>query len=194
MLSILFSGTKGRAENAFVLGDGAFNLPAVSVNAFGEAAMHLRAGAGFGGTGPAAAIEGDNGGRNSQVLPAKAVIVFAVVGRVGKDPVERDVAGGLTHGLGELRGVITWTTTDHCPRKEMRFGVAYDGQFGPLPPTKRPVAFAVHIVGTGVTGLQAGGIYSPLRASVDQAQLPCTLKKGGEQFLKDPFFKSRCSA
>lgn len=189
------TGTNGGTEHPFGLGEGAFDVPALSVGSFGKVGFHLPA---VGRRGRSvrmgARIERNHRGAYAECFAAQTMIVLAVVSGVSEDPSEGDVLGGLRDGGRELRRIVTRTPGDPGAREQVGRRMAHRGEFGPSTPSKGPVALAVHIVGAGMAGLQARGVHGALRPLVDEIQRVSACEHGAKQRVQSPFFRSRCSA
>ncbi len=86
------------------------------------------------------------------------MIVLAVISGVGQQAVQRRMADRLGDSLGELRGVIGRTATDHRTGHQVAGGVADERELGPAAATERPVSFAVDVIRTRVAALETGGV------------------------------------
>ena len=181
-------------KSSFVLGYRTFDLPALAVDSFGKPTVHLGAIAGLGRPGSASSVEWNDGRWNPQFFTAQAMVVFSVVRGIGQYAMERNMGSSLRHRFGKLGRIVAGTAADHGAWKKVGVRVAHHRQFGPAATKERFVAFALYVIRTGVAGFESGGVDGPLRVLVDQVKLASTLENGGEQFVKSPFFKSRCSA
>ena len=168
MLCTIGSCSERGAEASFVLGDRTFDMPSLAVDAVGKAAIHLGAVFGFGKLiGASAWVQRNNGGRDAEFVAAKTVVVFAVVGRIGKHAVEIHPRGRIANGVRELGRVVRRSTRYRGPGPQVGMRLAHDGEFGPIAAIEGLIALTVHKVRTGVTAFQAGGIYGgrrPLRS------------------------------
>src|SRR5579872_3678513 len=96
------------AESALDAGVDAFALPALSIFAPVKAALHLPTVAGLGPFAPVAAgIKRNDRAADAQPLPGQDMVVFAVIARIGQEPVnETQVAGRLPCYRAKLRRVL----------------------------------------------------------------------------------------
>jgi hypothetical protein len=188
------ASSKCGPEPSFVLGYCAFDLPALAVDSFGKPAVHLGAIAGLRRSLSASSVEWNDGRWNPQFFTAQAMVVFSIVRGVGQYAMERNMGSSLRHRFGKLGRIVAGSAAYNGAWKQVGPGIANDGQFGPAAAIERFVAFALYVIRTGVAGFEPRGVDGPLRALVSQAKLARPLENGGEQFVKSPFFSSRCSA
>ena len=189
-LGLLTVGPQARAQEPLVTADGALYLPPVPIDAPVKPPGHLRPIPALGRRMGPSLVQGDQRGANAKLFAAQPVVVLGVVGGIGQQPVERYVPCGLFEGLWKLGRIVAGSLCDHHPGKQVRGGVADYGELGPPAAPKRPVAVAVHVVGAGVSGLQARGVDGPFGTLVDQSQLPCALETSSDKRPESPFFSS----
>ena len=194
-LAIGLSGAEGGAEDTFGLGESAFDMPSLTIDATKETRVHLSSilGSGFGGV-AAARVKGNDGGANAKLFATQAVVMFAVVRGIGQQAIKGNVLGDLSHRFGRLGRVVTRPPGDADPGKKVGIGMAHHGQFRPAASKKLSISFAVHIIRTGVTGLEARRIHRALGVLINQAQCVGPLKKGRQPRVESPFFSRRFSA
>lgn len=193
-LRLVAACPQGRAEEPFVAADGAFDLPPLPVEAPGEMPGHLPPILRTRRSVASARIQGDHRGADAQFLPAEPVVVFGVVGGVSQQAVETHAGGSLTQRFGELGRVVARTTADHDAGQKVTLRVADHGELRPFSAPERPVAVAIHVVGAGVSSLQARGVDGPLGVLPDQPERCCTLEAGSGKRVESPLFSSRCCA
>lgn len=195
MLSRFCASTERRSQSALVLRDRTLGMPTVPIHPFVEPPFHLLPVLALGPRATAAPrVQRNHRGANPQFLAAQPMVVLAVVGGIGQQPVEVDVARSLTHGLWELRRVVARPPARHGPREQVRVGFTHDRELRPMPSRVRLGARSTHIVGTGVPALQAGGIDGPLGVFPDQAGGSGPVEHCVQEALESPFFRRRFSA
>lgn len=181
---------------AFHLGDGALDVPSITIDAVVEAGKHLATVFGFGQLVLEAAwIERDHRGANTEFFPADFVSVLGIIALVGEKPVEGDVFSRLTHGRFQEGYIVAWATRDHSAGKQIGLGMANHRDFGPMPLREGlPLAASIEVVRTGMARFQPSGVNSPFGPLVYETEGVSPLENGGEQGGQSPFFKSRLSA
>lgn len=191
ILGLIESGSQGRTQEPFVARDGTFDLPAIAVDAVVETSFHL--GAVLGGRSFLAPswVQRDHSGTYAKFLAAQAMVVFRIVSGIGQEPVKVQVLGGLSYSGRELGRVIARPPSDHGPGKQVRSGMAHEGQLWPTLAPKAPVALALDVVTAGMAGLQTRGINSRLRALLDQPSGSCAVENGPHKRIESPFFRRR---
>jgi hypothetical protein len=185
---------QGRAEQTFVPREGALRLPALAVFPFGKALLHLPAVARLGPLpSSVAAVDGNGGRADVQVLTAEAVVLFAVERRIGQHPMPGDSQGRLLHRGTELRGIVARAEGDGGGGEEVAAGVAGDGQLRPGEGGLLAAGPREEVVGS-VAAFEAGGIDGRLGLLTDQAALLGA--RGGLEEERNglPFFSSRRAA
>ena len=195
LLSGIGAGSQGRIEQTFMPRDRAFDLPAMSIDTFGEPAFHQT-------TIPAlrpvttvfARVQPDRRGANAQLLAAQDMIGFAIVPAVCQQPGQMQMPDRLTQDRSEL-GVVPAGTPDHRgPRDQVSLRVADDRQLGPAMTTPMAVPAAVPEVHADMVRLQTGGVDGPLWLVFDQAALSRPLEDDALEAVESPFFRRRFSA
>ena len=178
-LAIGLSGAEGGAEDTFGLGESAFDMPSLTIDATKETRVHLSSILGFGLGGVAAArVKGNDGGADAKLFATWAVIMFAVERGIGQQAIKGNVLGGLSHRFGQLGRVLTRSPGDADPGKKVGIDMAHHGQFRPAASKKLSISFAIHIIRTGVTDLEARRIHRALGALINQAEYLGPLKNG----------------
>ena len=193
-LAIGLSGAEGGAEDTFGLGESAFDMPSLSLDATTETPVHLPSILGFGFGGVAAGVTGNDGGPDAKLFATQAVVIFAVVRRIGQQAIKGNVFGGLSHRFGQLGRVVTRPPGDADPGKKVGIDMAHHGQFRPAASKKLSISIAIHVIRTGVTDLEARRIHRALGALINQAKYLGPLKNGRQQRVESPFFSRRFSA
>lgn len=120
--------------------------------------------------------------------------MLAVVGGVAQKAIKVDLADGLNHGVGKLRGILAGTGTDHGTGPQMGREVADDGELGPGVAGQAFAALPPDVVAAGMTTLQSRGVNGARGIRVDQLQLARPAKDGVLEPVKSPFFSSRAWA
>ena len=195
VLSSLPVRTQSRTQDAFVLRNGAFHLPAMAVDPAGKSPLHLSSIFGARpGRRVSARIERDHRRTNPELLAAELMVRLRVVGHVGEHTVPVDHPRGLVHRLGEEGIVVAGTATDHRGGPQMAGGMADHGQLGPELLQTGLLTASEGVIVADVSDFEARGIDGAFRALVDQAERAGTSEDGGQKRLKSPFFCRRCSA
>jgi hypothetical protein len=196
LLGVFVAGVERGAEAAFGLGDEAFDVPAVAVDAAKEAVEHLAAVFGFGFLAfEAARVERDDGGTDAEFVTAKGVSIFGVVGLVGEYAVKVDVFGRFGERGNEEGHVIARAAGCDGSGDEVGMVVTHDGQFGPVPLGEdASLAAPVQVMGAGVPRFESGRVDGALGPFVQQIQGSCALEYSVKQGVESPFFSSRFSA
>lgn len=193
-LGLVGPGSQRRAEEALVARYGAFYLPAVPIEMFMEAALHLCAVFGRRWFICPSGVQGDHGGSNAQLLAAEPVVVLCIIGCVGQKTVKAHVSGGLFDGFGQLRRVVAGPPADHDPRKQVRSGMTDYRQLRPMLASKGPVALPVDVIRAGVPRFKARGVDGRFGALIYESSGSGTLENGSAKRFKSPFFTRRPSA
>ena len=166
------SGSDGRTQQTLVAGDRTFNLPTLAINPLVKSAFHLTT---VFACGPfptsTLLVQRDDRRANSQSLSAKSMVMLSVVGRVGQKPIQRQILRGQSQGLGKLWRIIAGASTDHRRDKQVAGGMANDRQLGPTTTPETFISYTLNIIRAGVSALQAGSVYGPFRALINQAAL-----------------------
>lgn len=189
------SGAQGGTQESFVAREGAFHLPTVVVCLFRKVPFHFASVRGF--RPPAAGasgIQGNHGGANTELVLAQTVVVLAVIAGIRQHAVKRHVGARADHGLGKLGRVVAGSPCHDYADEKVAGRMANHRQFRPGQTTEPLVSFALNVISTGVSALQACGVHRRLGSPVDQADLACALENGSKQIVKSPFFSSRRSA
>ena len=188
------SGPQGRAQAAFVLRKGAFDVPAAAVQPPGELSKHapsVRAGGSKGAW--AARIDRDDGRRDAEFLTADAVIRLRIIGRVTEQSVDRRELNRLRHGGDEIRPVVARAVAYSQGGDQVAGVVGDHRQLGKTPELLH-AAGASEKVTADVMAFQPGGVDRGLRALVDQAAFVRNTENSGEKLFKSPFFRRRSCA
>lgn len=187
------STSQGRAEAALVLGDRAFDMPAMTISLAVEATPHLAA---IRGLGPAvagvASIQRDQRRTDAQNVTGQAVVMFAVVGGVGQQAIDGQVSARLPGAGRKLRRIPAGPVAQRGPGPQIGARLCGDGQLGPAAPDERTELPASNDkVIRDVVILEAGGVDADLGARRDQAACVGNAEKGGKEGIESPFFSSR---
>lgn len=170
-------------------------MPTLSVDSFWETGFHLPAIRCFRqGARTPSGVQRDYCGAYAQFLTTKAMVMLAIVSGIGQDAIKVDPLGGLRYRGRELRRIVARSPCDPRAREKVRTCVTHGRELRPSTPPKGPIALAVNVVGTGVTGFQARSIHSALRALVYEVRDVGAHKDGAKQGVESLFFSNRFSA
>ena len=176
-------------------GEDALALPALTVDPPGKAVLHeASVSAGRFGPEPAARVDRDRGGADSELLATQVMEVLRVVAGVGKHSLDSEIARSLADDRFEAYGIMGCTRTDSCTTDKMRGVVGSHRQLDESPQTGGSLALAPQEIAAGVMALQTGGVNGYVRLGRCQATSAGTVEYSAEQALESPFFSSRCSA
>jgi len=193
VLSLIVARSERGAQAPLVAGNSALDLPAIPIDALGEASFHLCAVLGRGEPAPSG-VQGNDTGADAELLAAKFMVVFPVVGSVCQNAIDIQHLRRLPYSLGELGRIVAWPPAHHGASNQVRSGMTHERQLRPNLAQKAPVALPVNVVGADVARFQTSGVHGHLRALIDQLSLLGTFESGPEKRLKSPFFTSRPSA
>ena len=192
-LGLVVARPHGRAQDSFVLTDGALDLPPLAVDAPVEPTRHLCPVTSRRRRVRPALIDGDDRRADPELLPAEGMVVLGVVASVGQQAVEADVPGRLPHGLGELRRVVARAARGHRTGQKVRGVVADHGELRPVLAASQAPA-AAQVVDAGLMGFQPCGVDGGLGAVLDQAAAAGGSKDGAQEGIESPLFSRRFSA
>jgi hypothetical protein len=167
-------GERG-AQAALVPREDTLDLLALGIQGVGKRPPH---GPAIGSPGPAArgaAVEGHRGRGHPQLLAAEPMHVLRVVPRIGGGRGEADQVGGLAQHRGQRGRVVRRPPAGQGPDDQVRASIDDNRQLGVARPAMRgrrggaamelgvggaiTRRVAVAIVGTGVPGVEARGVY-----------------------------------
>lgn len=180
-----------RPQTALGLRNGAFHVPAMSVQASLKPALHLPAIAALGPFAASPHVEGNDRGTDVQFLASEAVVVLGVIRGVGQQSVDGQSTARLPQGLGKVHRVLSGTLSDYGRGEQVRCGMTDDGELGPALLPKAMIPHAVQIVPRNVAVLQTGRVDDRFGPFVDQATRSRSVENGGEEGIESPFFRSR---
>ena len=187
------STSQGWAESAFVLGDRAFDVPAMTICLSIEATPHLAAIRRLGPAIPGVApIERNQCRADAQDVTGQAVVMFAVVGGVGQQAIDDQMSARLPGAGSKLRRIPAGPVAQRGPGPQIRCRLRGHGQLGPAAPDERTELLASNDkVIRDVVILEAGGVDADLGTRRDQAARVGNTEKGGKEGIESPFFRSR---
>lgn len=185
---------QGRSQLAFVLGDGAFGVPAATVKTLGKMVKHPSAvGAVRSASLRAPRIDRDDRRGDAEFFSAGAVMRLGIVSPIAEKSVNRQAASRLRDGRKETGSIIAGPVTHLQGRDQIGAMMRNNGDLGETPE-------AFHATGAGqkvpadVVAFQARGVDRGLRPLFDQAAALGHTENGGEESLQSPFFRSRSCA
>ena len=166
------SSPNGRTQQTLVAGDRTFNLPTLAINPLVKSAFHLRT---VFACGPfptsTPLVQRDDRRANSQLLSAKSMVMLSVVGCIGQKPIQRQILRRQSHSFGKISRIIAGAPADYRRDKQVAGGMANDRQLGPTTSPEPFISYTLNVIRAGVSALQAGSVYGPFRALINQAAL-----------------------
>ena len=169
-------------------------MPSLAVHAIGETRGHLSSIACRGQLAVmASTVDGNHRRANRQGLAAVAVMNFTVVGAIGQQAVDGQMAVGLCDRWQEVGPVVAGAVADTDRGDEIGLVMTDHRDLGPAAIATLTMA-SMKEVGTDVTTGQAGGVDAGLWRFVDQAAGVSCLENRVQQAVKSPFFSRRRSA
>ena len=193
------SGPRGsrrqrRSQAPFVLGDGAFGMPAAAVEPFGESIKHpptIRTWRSVGWR--TARVDRNNRRGDAEFFTTHAVMQLGVVGPVAEEPVDRQISNGLRYGGQEVRGIVAGTVTYPQCGDQVRGVMSHNGQLGKTSELLHAPS-ASQEVAADVVAFQAGRVNRRFGTRFDQAAVLGDAENSLDQSLEGPFFRSRSCA
>jgi hypothetical protein len=187
-------GKRG-AESAFVSGEAAFGLGAVTVLSIGKAVMHHSAIAPFRRPGGVSRIERNGRAANSEFLATEHVIVLGIVAFVGQEAAWSKIHSRLPDGVWKVGRVLTRTARRDGTYDQLRICVKHSRELRPggvrrLGSTASPLE--VH---RGVPRFQASRVNCCGAVAIigNQTAGASTVAASGQKLFKPPFSRSFCS-
>lgn len=188
------TGSKLCAQQALVSRDSAFDLPSLAVNPAVETSFHLPTVFSDGPLQGIALSGRDHRRSDPQLRSTKHMVVFGVVRRVGQEPIECDMGGGLSNDWRELRGILRRPEGGERPGQEMALPMAGDGELWKMKACVALLSSTPHVVAADVPGFQTCGIDDRFGLAADQPQPASRSKDGSLESVKGLFFTSRWAA
>lgn len=191
--SFMASGGKRFAKASFEAREHALDLPALAEDLGRKTAMHQPAIAGRRLHIASARVDRDDCCSDTEILSAKRMKRFGVVGRVSHYALNTQMASRLTDRWREARRVVAWAKSQIYTGDQMggiiaggcKFRVAPVILDSTLPPQK---------MAADVAALQAGGINAHVRRFSGQAASVCAIEDSAEKIFDAPPFSSWASA
>jgi len=185
---------QGRTQSPLVPGVHALGVPPSAVGPSRKSFVHLPTIASGRAVGLwTTRVDGNHGLANTQFLPADLVVGLGVVGRVRQQAIDGQTPNSLPHGGQEIRGVVARTVAQLHGGYQVTEMVIHKGQLG-----KATVSFHAALAGqkvpTDVVALQTSGVYRRLWLLLNQAARSSNAENRIKQWVKSPFFSSRCEA
>jgi len=188
---VVGAGAQRGAQLPFVLGEGPFDMHSMLVDVLGESALQLAAVPRFRPFPGAALVDGDHQGTDSH-SPTELVVIFAVIGHVGENPVPVDSQGTVQEGGSEFGSIIAGSLADRGSHPEVTGGVAQDGELGEGGRQERlRIGPFVPIVNADMAGLVPRGVDRSLGLGINQATAVSSITDRIEESIETPFFKRR---
>lgn len=180
-------GTEGRSKAVFVLGEGAFHMPAVAIDTAWKAFFHLATVAGPRPGAEAAAVEGDDRRTDAQDFAGQAMVVLGVEAGLGQEPVDRPVTARWARRRSEARRILAGPLAHHRGGEQVAVGMTDDRQLGPEAAGMGPASGPPDAVARNVAVLRPGCVQGRLRPFVDQATRLGSIENGMKQGVESPF-------
>ena len=192
----LTASAECRAQDALVLGKGAFHMAPLAIQLTGEATFHLQPVTPLGPLPMVpSGVQGDDRGANPQLFPTETMKGFTVIGGIGEEAIPLQKRGGLPYRRLKVGGIVAGTSPHHRTNPQVGFAVTDNGQFDPKSLGKPPgIGSMVQVVKAGVSRFEARGIYDALQVGGDQAALLGEGNNASQDVFKSPFFTRRASA
>ena len=185
------SGPQGRAQSAFVLGNGALGVPPPPVNTRGKAVVHLPAVACLrSGIPNASGVDRNDRRSNAQGFATEAMVPFGIVGPVAKEAIDRQVLRGLRDRRHKIGGIVARPIAHLQRGDQVRTMMRHQGHLR-VKPVPFHAAGARQKVTADMMALEAGRIDGGFGSLFDQAALLGSTENGCKKSLKSPFFRSR---
>lgn len=122
---------KGGAESAFVAGEAAFGLGAMTVLSTWKAVVHHSAIASLRRPWGVSRIERNDRAANSEFLAAERVIVLGIIAFVGQEAAWPKIRSRLPDGVWKVGRVLTWTARRDGPYDQLRIRVKHSRELRP---------------------------------------------------------------
>lgn len=191
-----------RAQPPLVAAEAALGVPALPVERARKAPPQ---GAPVGRHRPAMAhvarIELDDRAAEAQGLPAEAMVVLGIIGRIRQRGIEPEQGGRLPHGGRKIRRILRGASARNGAKDEVRVRLDDRGELGPRPATMArafALARAHAIILADVPRFEPGSVDGDDRPRRDQARATGAGDDGVLRPTEGPPFsasaKSRCAA
>lgn len=191
--SRITTGREGFAEAALEAREYALGLPPLAEQAIGKPFVHQHSISARRALVAAPIIDRDGRGPYAELLSAKHVEGFAVVGGVGEDATDVQMRGGLANRRFEPRRVVARAERQIHTGDQMCGVVAGGGEFGKGAELLR-AALPFEEIAADVATLQAGGVDADVRRTGDQAASIRASENSAEQVVESPPFSICASA
>lgn len=189
------TSAKVGAESSFVSGEGAFNLPSLTVADAVLRSLHatpIRRERPL--ASAIARVQGDHRRAHAQDFVTQSMVQFAVVSGVGEQSIPAHMGPGLDHRLDELRRILARSAVRHGRRPQMRARVADDRQLGPTRPSRSAAVGSQRVMSRAMTNFQTGRVDRRLGSRSQEFQVAGPLQGRSWQSIEVPFFSNRPSA
>lgn len=187
--------SQGRAEPSLVPGEGAFDLPALMINAFEEPLLHLPAIARGGPLARASGVDRDDRLGHVQLLAGDLVVGLRIKRRIGQQAVPPKRFRPCAQQRDQLRRVVRRAQPQMKGHPQMGVAFAQGGELGPLPHA-RFLAFGKlpAVVRADVSRLEARGIHDRFGQDRQEVASPGAATQSLLDQVKSPFFSRRWAA
>jgi len=190
--SVVGLGPESRSELPFILGEGAFDVRSLTVDAMREPAFECTTVTTLRPRAVPAVVDRGDQRSDPQEFPAEDVVMVAVVSGVGQNLIQGDPCRRFHHRRSEVGRIVGGSPAYLGCEPKVAAGMAQDGQLGKGMNPELPGGGALAaVVEADVPGLVSGGVDGALGLVSNQAATMGVVGNRVEQSIETPFLRRR---